>query len=517
MSAKTRLTINNPITNTNTIIDDYAKWETAKLIFQTNEDSFNYIAEIRDIIILSPAANIFINPDAFFFNVTLTVYEGTNTIDFYGVISLEDIEFLEKDLCKISIRLDSLDLLLSKISSYLVRATHKTLVLREPQKDASATGIIALFVALVFALVSLAYTFVNIRLTSIAIISTGLGAPGGSAYIAIAYILLFLYLVIFIISLIRAIRELKAYLNAVRVDANCYNLYDCMVQIANAAGYNLDTQSIQDVRDVYIVTPPHVLKGGTTDKGYELITAAEIIDAVKKTLNARIFVFNNTISFVPIQSTNIPPQYYDANIERFSYDTSELHNIFVFSLTRDAAEGYSYLATAAAFERIIPKALGYKKIQLPYSPHRVKAFETFLDRAVQGLLLTIFIITVGLGFIVFLILRALGVLKDYDPKRGHIIVEGEGWNSKIIKTDNIEKPGLASEERYIRSVANQYRARLLRVYKTKVKLTFTDLYNIMLQGFPSTRALTYYVLDEYAEVEFVEEVNANINPVERFV
>lgn len=517
MATRTTLTI-TPRGGTPRIVTDYAKWETAKLIYTVSEDQLSYVCEIRDIILLAPVANMFITPEALVFDVVLEVYEPPRVLTFTGVISLEDVEFVEKDICKISIRLDNLDELLARISAFLVKPTTTTLVLREPQKDATAVGIVALFLALAFSLVSFAYTFVQNRLIATALVGTGFGGPAtGPLYFTVSYLLLFIYLAIFIVALVRAIQELKRYLDSIRVRANVFNLYDAMIQIANAAGYNLDLNSIQGVRDVYIVTPPNAAAGGTTTVGTELITASEIIDAIKKTLNARVYVFNNTIRFAYIQDPSVPPEYQTALIERTSYDTSEIQNIFIFSLVRDPAEGYSFFATPAAFERIIPNALGYKKVALGYAPHRIKSFETFVDRAVQGLLLTLFILTAGLGFIVFVILRALNVIRNYDPKRGHIIVEGEGWSPKIIECDNIEQPGTASEGRYLRSVAQRYRSRLLRKYTTKVRMTFAQLYDLFQAGFPSTRSLTYYILDEYAEVVYVEEINYPINVTERFV
>lgn len=505
-------------------VTDFAKWESAVFVFTESQDDLSYIVEIRDIILLKPAADIFINPTTLRYNVFLQIQTNDPNVpflDFTGIVTLDDVQFVEDDLCKITIRLDNLDLLIANVASKLIQPHDTTVVLREPQRDASFVGFIATALMISYMIINTSYQVYQNYAIATGLLGTGIGGPVTSpVYLAVSTMLLVLTITLLVVSLVRVLRDLRDWINNTRVDANAYNIRQSVIDACNAAGYTVDLNSIEALRNVWLVTPPHQVKGGNSQTGYEIITAKEVFDIAKVTLNARVWVYNNVVSFVPARPVStFPPThpYRRSFVRQRSYDTSETANIFILGLTRDPSEGYSFLSVPAVYERITPFARGTRRVQLPYAPARIKQFDTLVDRAIETLKLIAYIATLGIAALAFLILNALGVVTAYDKLYGQIIVEREGWIAKLIECDDIKKPSGASELRWLLNVKNRYPSRVFNKITTKIPLSTLEFYNLFVNGFLNTLELKWYIISEYAEVTYVEDANISLQSTERFV
>ncbi len=503
-------------------VTDFANWQNAVFVFEEAEDELSYKLEIQDVILIGEAADLFINPQSLRYDceVVIRTYDpSVPDLTFSGQIILDDVEFFEihAKMCKISIRLDGLDRLLAQAESRLTTYQDTTIVLIEPKRDAAMVGFLGLFASLVYMIVKTAADIIQNRAIYAAIFGAGVGGPVSSQiFLVVSLAMQILVLAILVAALIRVVRDIVDFLRRTRTESYAYRIGDCVRNIAAAAGYSVPSYPAR-LDKIYIVTPP---SPGMLDYGKWQITGKEVLDVARVSLNNRVIIVNNTLRFVPVRPyPTLPPThpYKRARVENYKFETKEIPNIFQVGLVRDPADGWSFDYIPAVFERIIAYGFGQKTKILPYSPAKIKMTDSPLDRAIRYFTVTIYVITAGLAFLVATLLQAFGVLRQWNAMYGHIIVEGEGWNPKIIECDDIKKPGGGAEVRWLTETAKNYPARLFRETTVKVPLSTREFYNEYLNGFQNAKYLRWNVLSEYAEVTYVEEQQIQLQIAERFV
>jgi len=305
------------------------------------------------------------------------------------------------------------------------------------------------------------------------------GATGGVAatiYKAAMVAIRLVFIATLAIALWNIIEQLIKLLPAPKT-TRALNLGEAIRDVVSAAGYS-------------VVYPPALDKIWLVGDNVDTIEATELITLAAKLLNAKIYMNNRQLRFsLPI--TNFP-LHNTAYTEFYAINTDEFAGYNLVSMVRDHTDRFSNGLPHAAEIRFAGYA-GYNRIDIPYSPGKVKISMTDLDK-----LVSIFYDTIRAAA---RILRRR--LNPPSLRTGILLVGNEYFAPKIIMGDALDRLNEQSETALLQFVAGNYAPRLCKVYQ-QVKLPFVvaNYTNLASSGFPGVKSLRWNINSDYAEVDY---------------
>ncbi len=255
------------------------------------------------------------------------------------------------------------------------------------------------------------------------------------------------------------------------------NIGEAIRDVVGAAGYSVSYPAALD--KIWLV-------GDNVDT----IEATELIVLAAKLLNAKIYMHNRQLRFS--SSISNFPLHNTAHTEFYSINTDEFTGYNLISLTRDYTDRFSNGIPHAAEIRFSGYA-GYNRIDIPYTPAKVKTTLTILDR-----LVSIFYDTMR---------AAHGILRRRinapNIQTGLLLVGNEYFAPKIVMADTLDRLNEQAETALLQFIANNYIPKLCKVYQ-QVKLPFIadDYIRLSASGFSGIKSLRWNINGDYAVADY---------------
>jgi hypothetical protein len=473
-------------------ITEWSRWEEAEITVSRSDDRISIGSSIDGVQLLDGAystVNSLLIANKY---KPLRVVIKVGNIAWTGVIDASKVKW-GKNRMVVDIDIDELTLFERDVAGRMPRTGFNCVVALEREGDrGSVASALASCLLLLYAIIrevrDLKETIAN---TAAHAAGGATGAVAAAMYKAAMVVIRIVFIATLAIALWNIIEQLLKLLPAPKT-TRALNLGEAVRDVVNAAGYSVNY-------------PPALDKIWIVGDNVDTIEATELIILAAKLLNAKIYMNNRQLRF-SLPTTSFP-LHNRAYAEFYAINTDEFAGYNLVSMVRDYTDRFSNGLPHAAEIRFIGYA-GYNRIDIPYSPGRVKISMTELDRLVN-----IFYDTIK---------AAAKILKKrLNPPRlqtGILLVGNEYFAPKIIMGDALDRLNEQSETALLQFVANNYIPKLCKVYQ-QVKLPFVvaDYTNLASSGFAGVKSLRWNINSDYAEVDYYIVENVQPDKTTRLV
>jgi hypothetical protein len=458
-------------------VTEWSRWEETEITVSRSDDRISIGSSIDGVQLLDEAYNTVNSLLITNKYKPLRVVIKVGNVVWTGVIDASKAKW-GKNRMVVDIDIDELALFERDVAGRMPRTGFNCVVALEREGDrGSVAAALASCLLLLYAIIR------EVRDLKETIANTAAHAAGGATggiaaaiYKAAMVVIRIVFIATLAIALWNIIEQLLKLLPAPKT-TRALNLGEAIRDVVSAAGYT-------------VTYPPALDKIWLIGDNVDTIEATELIILAAKLLNAKIYMNNRQLRFsLPITSF---PLHNRAYAELYAINTDEFAGYNLVSMVRDYTDRFSNGLPHAAEIRFVGYA-GYNRIDIPYSPGKVKISMTELDRLVN-----IFYDTIQ---------AAARILKKrLNPPRlqtGILLVGNEYFAPKIIMGDELDRLNEQSETALLQFVANNYIPKLCKVYQ-QVKLPFVvaDYTNLASSGFAGVKSLRWNINSDYAEVDY---------------
>jgi hypothetical protein len=458
-------------------VTEWSKWEEAEIIVNRSDERISISSSI-DGVILTDEAYEAINSQLIenkYKPLRVGIKIGNTTLT--GVIDASKAKWGINRMV-VDIEIDELVLFERDVAGRMPRTGFNCVVALEREGDrgavaASLASCLLLLYAIIREVRDLKETIAN---TAAHAAGGATGSVAAAIYKAAVVAIRIVFIATLAIALWNIIEELLKLLPAPKT-TRALNLGEAIRDVVSAAGYS-------------VVYPPALNKIWLVGDNIDTIEATELIVLASKLLNAKIYMKNRQLRF-SLPTVNFP-LHNIAFTEFYTINADEFAGYNLVSLARDHTDRFSNGIPHAAEIRFAGYA-GYNRVDIPYSPGKVKTSITELDRIVN-----IFYDTI----------RAAARILRRDINRnalqtGLLLVGNEYFAPKIVMADSLDRLNEQNETALLRFVAANYIPKLCRVYQ-QVRLPFvvSDYANLSSYGFPGVKSLRWNINSDYAEVDY---------------
>ena len=458
-------------------VTEWSRWEEAEITVSRSNDRVSIGSSIDGVQLLDSAYNTINSLLRANKYKPLRIVIRIGGAAWTGVIDASKAKW-GRNRMVVDIDIDELVLFERDVAGRMPRTGFNCVVALEREGDrGSVAAALASCLLLLYAIIR------EVRDLKEAIANTAAHAAGGATggvaaaiYKAALVVIRIVFIATLAIALWNIIEQLLKLLPAPKT-TRALNLGEAIRDVVNAAGYS-------------VTYPPALNKIWLVGDNVDTIEATELIMLAARLLNAKIYMNNRQLRF-SLPLTNFP-LHNTAYAEFYAINTDEFAGYNLVSMQRDYTDRFSNGLPHAAEIRFVGYA-GYNRVDIPYSPGKVKTSMTELDQLVN-----IFYDTIRAAS---RILR-----RRLNPPRlqtGILLVGNEYFAPKIIIGDALDRLNEQSETALLQFVANNYAPKLCKVYQ-QVKLPFVvaDYINLASSGFPGIKSLRWNINSDYAEADY---------------
>jgi len=466
-------------------ITEWSRWEEAEITINRSEGRLSIGSALEGVQLIGDAYNMVSTLLRNNKYKPLRVVIKTGSVSWIGVIDASTAKW-GRNRMVVDIEIDELLLFERDVSGRLPRTGFNTVIALEREVD---RGVVAASLAscllILYAIIREVRDLKEFIANTAAHAAGGATGPAAAAAYKIAIIAIRIAFIATLgVALWNIISELIKLLPAPKV-TRALNLGEAIRDVVSSAGYSVSYPAELD--KIWLV-------GDYVDT----IEATELITLAAKLLNARIYMYNRQLRFTaPISNF---PLHNTAYTEFFTINTDEFVGYNLVSLTRDHTDRFSSRLPHAAEIRFSGYA-GYNRIDIPYSPGKVKTGLTDLDR-----LSIIFYETMRAAA------RILGRrLSAPNIQTGILLVGNEYFAPKIIMSDALDRLNEQAETALLDLIAVKYTPKLCKVYQqVKVPFNVSDYLNLASSGFAGVKSLRWHINNDYAVADYY--IVENIQP-----
>ena len=458
-------------------VTEWSRWEEAEIVVSRADDRVSIGGSIDGVQMFDEAYNTINSLLRANKYKPLRIVIRIGGAAWTGVIDASKVKW-GRNRMVVDIDIDELVLFERDIAGRMPRTGFNCVVALEREGDrGSVAAALASCLLLLYAIIR------EVRDLKETIANTAAHAAGGATgpaaaavYKAAMVAIRIAFIATLAIALWNIIEQLIKLLPAPKT-TRALNLGEAIRDVVASSGYSVSY-------------PPALNKIWLVGDNVDTIEATELIILAARLLNAKIYMNNRRLNF-SFPRTNFP-LHNAAYVEFYAINTDEFAGYNLITLTRDYTDRFSIGLPHAAEIRFAGYA-GYNRIDIPYSPGKVKTSMTDLDRIVN-----IFYDTIKTAA------RILG--RSLNPSRlqtGVLLVGNEYFAPKIVMADALDRLSEQNEVALLQFVADNYAPKLCKVYQ-QVKLPFVvaDYINLASSGFPGVKSLRWNINSDYAEADY---------------
>jgi hypothetical protein len=473
-------------------VTEWSRWEEAEISINRTDERISIGSTLEGVQLLDEAYNTINSLLRSNKYKPLRVIIKLGNVSWIGVIDASNAKWGHNRMV-VDIEMDELMLFERDVAGRMPRTGFNVIVALEREGD---RGVVAASLAscllLLYAIIREVRDLKEFIANAAAHAAGGATGPVAAAAYKIAVIAIrAAFIVTLGIALWNIISELIKLLPAPKA-TRALNLGEAIRDVVSAAGYSVSYPAELD--KIWLV-------GDYVDT----IEATELITLAAKLLNARIYMYNRQLRFTaPVSNF---PLHNIAYAEFYTINTDEFVGYNLVSLTRDHTDRFSSRLPHAAEIRFSGYA-GYNRVDIPYSPGKVKTTLTDLDKV---------------AIIFYETIRAAGRIlgRRQNPpsiQTGLLLVGNEYFAPKIIMCDALDRLTEQDETALLHFIANRYTPRLCRVYQqVKVPFNVSDYLSLVSTGFAGVKSLRWSINSDYAIVDYYIVENAQPDKSVRLV
>jgi hypothetical protein len=466
-------------------ITEWSRWEEAEITINRSEDRLSIGSALEGVQLMDGAYNVVSNLLRNNKYKPLRAVIKIGSVSWTGVIDASAAKW-GRNRMVVDIEIDELLLFERDVAGRMPRTGFNTVVALEREGD---RGVVAASLAscllLLYAAIREVRDLKEFIANTAAHAAGGATGPAAAAAYKIAIIAIRIAFIVTLgIALWNIISELIKLLPAPKV-TRALNLGEAIRDVVSAAGYSVSYPAELD--KIWLV-------GDYVDT----IEATELITLAARLLNARVYMFNRQLRFTA--SVSNFPLHNIAYVEFYTINTDEFVGYNLVSLTRDHTDRFSSRLPHAAEIRFSGYA-GYNRVDIPYTPVKVKTTLTELDR-----LSIIFYETIKAAG------RILGRRLNMPTiQTGILLIGNEYFVPKIIMGDALDRLSEQNETALLDFIATKYTPKLCRVYQqVKVPFNVGDYLNLASSGFAGVKSLRWHINNDYAVADYY--IVENVQP-----
>ena len=458
-------------------VTEWSKWDEAEITVSRSDDRVSIDSSIDGVQLLGDAYNTINGLLRANKYKPLRVVIRIGNAAWTGVIDASKAKW-GRNRMAVDIDIDELVLFERDIAGLMPRTGFNCVVALEREGDrGSVAAALASCLLLLYAIIREVRDLKETIANTAAHASGGATGPAAAAvYKAAMVAIRIAFIATLAIALWNIIEQLIKLLPAPKT-TRALNLGEAIRDVVNAAGYSVSY-------------PPALNKIWLVGDNVDTIEATELIILAAKLLNAKIYLNNRQLRFsLPLASF---PLHNIAYTEFYTINTDEFAGYTLVSMLRDYTDRFSNRLPHAAEIRFAGYS-GYNRVDIPYSPGKIKTSMTELDRLVN-----IFYDTIKAASRILRRGLNLPILQT-----GILLVGNEYFAPKIIMGDALDRLNEQSETALLQFVANNYAPKLCKVYqRAKLPFVVADYINLASSGFSGVKSLRWNINSDYAEVDY---------------
>jgi len=348
-------------------ITEWSRWEEAEITVSRSDERISIGGSIDGVQLLDEAYNAVNNLLRANKYKPLRVVIKIGNAAWTGVIDASKAKW-GRNRMVVDIEVDELVLFERDVAGRMPRTGFNAVVALEREGDrGSVAAALASCLLLLYAIIREARDLKEFIANAAAHAAGGATGPAAATAYKIAVVAIrIVFIATLAIALWNIIEQLLKLLPAPKT-TRALNLGEALRDVVSASGYS-------------VVYPPALNKIWLIGDNVDTIEATELITLAARLLNAKIYMNNRQLRFsLPTASF---PLHNAAYTEFYAINTDEFAGYNLISMARDYTDRFSNGLPHAAEIRFAGYA-GYNRIDIPYSPGKVKTSMTDLDRLVN--------------------------------------------------------------------------------------------------------------------------------------